>query len=256
MSTVNDIYLALDSLAPFSLTMDFDNTGILIGNKNKAVHRALLALDCTAEVVSEALCIGAELIITHHPVIFHAIKRINEDSLPFLLLENGLAVISSHTNLDLADGGVNDVLAASLGLGSLRGLERQNGLGADVFLGRVGELPQALSPMELASFVKERLGALSVKFCDGGRLIKTLAVCGGSGASCLSSAIDAGADALLTGDVKHDQFILATAAAITLLDAGHFNTEDVVIDSLCSRLQGLVPDVTFSATHASSIREV
>lgn len=111
MSTVLQIYEAIDRLAPFSLSMDFDNTGILVGDRQKKVERALLALDCTKEVLRQAKELGAQLIITHHPIIFHPIKRVNEDSLVYHLLRSDIAVISAHTNLDIAQGGVNDLLA-------------------------------------------------------------------------------------------------------------------------------------------------
>ena len=113
MSTVLQIYEAIDRLAPFSLSMDFDNTGILVGDRQKKVERTLLALDCTKEVLRQAKELGAQLIITHHPIIFHPIKRVNEDSLVYHLLRSDIAVISAHTNLDIAQGGVNDLLASA-----------------------------------------------------------------------------------------------------------------------------------------------
>ena len=124
MSTVLQIYEAIDRLAPFSLSMDFDNTGILVGDRQKKVGRALLALDCTKEVLRQAKELGAQLIITHHPIIFHPIKRVNEDSLVYHLLRSDIAVISAHTNLDIAQGGVNDLLAKRIGLSDCRGLQR------------------------------------------------------------------------------------------------------------------------------------
>ena len=127
MSTVLQIYEAIDRLAPFSLSMDFDNTGILVGDRQKKVGRALLALDCTKEVLRQAKELGAQLIITHHPIIFHPIKRVNEDSLVYHLLRSDIAVISAHTNLDIAQGGVNDLLAKRIGLSDCRGLQPMDG---------------------------------------------------------------------------------------------------------------------------------
>ena len=126
MSNVTQIYRAIDELAPFWLTMDFDNTGILVGDRQQTVSRALLALDCTCSVVQEAAQRGAQLIITHHPVIFNPIKRVNEDTVVYQLIRAGIAVISAHTNLDIAQGGVNDVLAQTIGLQACRGLELLN----------------------------------------------------------------------------------------------------------------------------------
>lgn len=123
MSTVFDLYSAIDQFAPFSLSMDFDNTGILVGDRHQAVSKVLLALDCTMDVVNYAKEIGAQLIITHHPVIFHPIKRVNEDSVVYHLIRSQIAVISAHTNLDIAEDGVNDVLAQAIGLQNISGLE-------------------------------------------------------------------------------------------------------------------------------------
>ena len=116
MSTVTHIYDAIDRLAPFWLTMDFDNTGILVGDRNREVSCALLALDCTPSVIEQAKQLGAQLIVTHHPVIFHPLKRVNEDAVVYQLIRSDIAVISAHTNLDIAQGGVNDALASAIGL--------------------------------------------------------------------------------------------------------------------------------------------
>lgn len=120
MSTVTHIYDAIDRLAPFWLTMDFDNTGILVGDRNREVSCALLALDCTPAVVEQAKQLGAQLIVTHHPVIFHPLKRVNEDAVVYQLIRSDISVISAHTNLDIAQGGVNDALASAIGLRDCR----------------------------------------------------------------------------------------------------------------------------------------
>jgi len=184
MSTVLQIYEAIDRLAPFSLSMDFDNTGILVGDRQKKVERTLLALDCTKEVLRQAKELGAQLIITHHPIIFHPIKRVNEDSLVYHLLRSDIAVISAHTNLDIAQGGVNDLLAKRIGLSDCRGLQPMDAQGT-FFLGRVGSLPEGMEPQQFAQYLKQRLGAPSVKFAAADRTVKTVALCGGAGADCL-----------------------------------------------------------------------
>ena len=180
MSTVLQIYEAIDRLAPFSLSMDFDNTGILVGDRQKKVGRALLALDCTKEVLRQAKELGAQLIITHHPIIFHPIKRVNEDSLVYHLLRSDIAVISAHTNLDIAQGGVNDLLAKRIGLSDCRGLQPMDAQGT-FFLGRIGSLPEGMEPQQFAQYLKQRLGAPSVKFAAADRTVKTVALCGGAG---------------------------------------------------------------------------
>lgn len=255
MSTVTYIYDAIDRLAPFWLTMDFDNTGILIGDRNREVSCALLALDCTPAVVEQARQLGAQLIITHHPVIFHPLKRVNEDAVVYQLIRSDIAVISAHTNLDIAQGGVNDALASAIGLRDCRGLELLNEQ-TGAWLGRIGTLPEPLSPEAFAAHVKSCLNAASVKFAAAPRAIHTVALCSGSGADCLDAAISAGADALLTSEVKQHEYLAAAAAGISIFDAGHFDTEDIVIEPLRDYLAKEIPDVHFFTTHRSAIQAI
>ena len=255
MSTVTHIYDAIDRLAPFWLTMDFDNTGILVGDRNREIACALLALDCTPAVVEQARQLGAQLIITHHPVIFHPLKRVNEDAVVYQLIRSDIAVISAHTNLDIAQGGVNDALVNAIGLRDCRGLELLNEQ-TGAWLGRVGTLPEPLSPEAFAAHVKSCLNAASVKFAAAPRAIHTVALCSGSGADCLDAAISAGADALLTSEVKQHEYLAATAAGISIFDAGHFDTEDIVIEPLRDYLAKEIPDVHFFTTHRSAIQAI
>ena len=255
MSTVTQIYNAIDRLAPFWLTMDFDNTGILVGDRNREVSCALLALDCTPAVVEQAKQLGAQLIVTHHPVIFHPLKRVNEDAVVYQLIRSDIAVISAHTNLDIAQGGVNDALASAIGLRDCRGLELLNEQ-TGAWLGRIGTLPEPLSPEAFAAHVKACLNAASVKFAAAPRAIHTVALCSGSGADCLDAAISAGADALLTSEVKQHEYLAAAAAGISIFDAGHFDTEDIVIEPLRDYLAKEIPDVHFFTTHRSAIQAI
>ena len=255
MSTVTHIYDAIDRLAPFWLTMDFDNTGILVGDRNREIACALLALDCTPAVVEQARQLGAQLIVTHHPVIFHPLKRVNEDAVVYQLIRSDIAVISAHTNLDIAQGGVNDALASAIGLRDCRGLELLNEQ-TGAWLGRIGTLPEPLSPKAFAAHVKSCLNAASVKFAAAPRAIHTVALCSGSGADCLDAAISAGADALLTSEVKQHEYLAAAAAGISIFDAGHFDTEDIVIEPLRDYLAKEIPDVHFFTTHRSAIQAI
>lgn len=255
MSTVTHIYDAIDRLAPFWLTMDFDNTGILVGDRNREVSCALLALDCTPAVVEQARQLGAQLIITHHPVIFHPLKRVNEDAVVYQLIRSDIAVISAHTNLDIAQGGVNDALASAIGLRDCRGLELLNEQ-TGAWLGRIGTLPEPLSPEAFAAHIKACLNASSIKFSAAPRVIHTVALCSGSGADCLDAAISTGADALLTSEVKQHEYLAATAAGISIFDAGHFDTEDIVIEPLRDYLAKEIPDVHFFTTHRSAIQAI
>ncbi len=224
--TVQDVYDRIHRAADFSLAMEFDNPGLLVGDPAAQVTFALAALDVTDAVIAEAAARGANLIITHHPVIFHPMKKVTADTLVWKLIRENISVISAHTNLDLAKGGVNDILAQKLALENLDLLENGEGLG------RVGNLPRGMTPPEFAYYTKRMLDADAVRYCDGGQAIQRVAVCGGSGGSLLQAVAVAGCQAFVTGDVKHDVMLDAVHSGITLIDAGHFGTETFVVDYL------------------------
>lgn len=224
--TVKDVYDRINRAADFSLAMDFDNPGLLVGDPNAQVTSALAALDVTDAVIAEAVERGANLIVTHHPVIFHPMKRVTADTLVWKLIRNNLSVICAHTNLDVAKGGVNDILAETLGLLEITPLENEEGLG------RIGILPRGMTPPELAYYTKQRLDVDAVRYCDGGQAIQKVAVCGGSGGSLLASVAASGCQAFITGDVKHDVMLDAVHRGITLIDAGHFGTETLAVGYL------------------------
>ncbi len=254
---VSEIFSFIDETAPFSSAMDFDNSGLLVGDPQAEVQKVLVALDCTNSCIEKAHKIGAQLIVSHHPVIFNGIKEVPAQSPVYLLARYEIAAICAHTNLDIADGGVNDCLADKLGLSRVRGLSRiicrdKNGGEIIRYLGRLGLLPEAMPPVEFARFVKERLNT-AVRFCSGNRDIKRVAVCGGAGADCLGDAISCGADALVTSEVKHHIFLQAHSSGITLVDAGHLPTEDVVVEPLCRMLQNRFPDLSVEAYHLDEI---
>ncbi len=244
---VNDIFEFLNEFCPFDTACDFDNTGLLIGDKDCDVTRVVVALDCTEDVINEATKIGAELIITHHPVIFSPLKSVTADGIAYRLIKSGISVISAHTNLDITDGGVNDCLAKALKLRNVEKIVCEDG-----FSFRKGVLDKEYTPDEFALYVKEALN-FSPRFTIGKTKIKTVAVCGGSGGDMLYDAVNANADALVTADVKHNIFIEAANMDFTLIDCGHFNTEDVVIEPLKSILSKKFPDITFVTNHKSYI---
>ena len=173
----------------------------------------------------------------------------------YQLIRSDIAVISAHTNLDIAQGGVNDALASAIGLRDCRGLELLNEQ-TGAWLGRIGTLPEPLFPEAFAAHVKSCLNAASVKFAAAPRAIHTVALCSGSGADCLDAAISAGADALLTSEVKQHEYLAAAAAGISIFDAGHFDTEDIVIEPLRDYLAKEIPDVHFFTTHRSAIQAI
>ncbi len=241
MITAGELYRFLDSFAPFDTAMEYDNVGLLVGSRDTVVHRVLLSLDITAPVVKEAAENHAELIISHHPVIFTPIRRLDERDVPYLLAQHGIAAICAHTNLDMAFGGVNTCLAARLQVTNTKALKEHNGLPE----GLIGELSREYTPQEFAAFVESALSCGGLKYVDGGRSVKTVAVCGGAGADLLYDAAALGADAFVTADTKHHELLAASHLGLTLVDAGHFNTEDVVIQPLLEKLAEQFPDVSF-----------
>ncbi len=258
MATVKEIYQVVDRMAPFATQEGFDNAGFLVGRGGREVKRILVALDITLPVVEEAVSLGAQLIVSHHPVIFHAQKSLTDETVTgrilLALAEGGVAAICAHTNLDAARGGVNDCLARRLQLGDIGMLETagQDAEGRPYGIGRTGTAHESgLGAQAYARFVKERLQAASVRFEDAGHPVCRVAVGGGSCGSMLKEALAAGCDTFVTADVKYDQYLEARAMGITLLDAGHFATENVVVPKLTEDLRQALPEteVVISQVH-------
>ena len=241
MPSIQEIYERLCLWAPPETQMDFDNSGFLLGHGERAVTRVLLSLDITAPVIEEAAAWGAELIVSHHPLIFHPLRSLHEageGGRALRLAEKGIAAICMHTNLDIAQGGVNDVLIRLLGAEPEAALDPEG-------CGRVGTLPEAMPLCDFLARCKKRLGAEGLRYVDGGRPVRRLAVMGGSGGSALGCAVAMGCDSYVTADVKHDVFLEAAELGVSLIDAGHFCTENPVIPALCARLREAFPDVDF-----------
>lgn len=247
---VYDIYDFLDEKYDFSSALEYDNVGLLVGDGREKVTGVLVCLDLTDEAISEAVNCGANLIITHHPVIFDPLKSVTEQTLVYRLIRNGISVISAHTNLDQADGGVNDALASAIGL-----INVEKVLDSEGFAYRVGEYEEALTSEELAKKVGESL-SVPVKYVGDSAFIKRVAVCSGSGGSMLSEVANIGVDAYVTADIKHNVFMDVHAFGITLIDAGHFNTEDIIVDPICEELEKAFPDISVKPFHFSPIRYI
>ena len=334
--TCGELYDFIDSQFPFALQESWDNSGLLVGSREQDADKVLLTLDITSSVVREANALGAQLIISHHPVIFRPLASLSPDDVPYQLAQAGIAALCMHTNFDIATGGLNTALAARLGLadtcplhvtareaykkivvfvpkghedavyramaqagagcvgaydgcaffgegmGSFRPLEgaqpfigtpgeqeqtpevriemvcapakigtviramraahpyeepafdilTTDALYEENGLGQIGTLQTAMDPRAFARFVKEKLQAGGVRVSAGNRPVLTVAVCGGSGGDELMRAVHAGADAYVTGDVKHHEWLLAREYGITLIDAGHFSTENQAIPVL------------------------
>ena len=249
MVTVREILAFLFSLAPEAGKEPWDHVGLMAGDRSWPVETVLVALDPFYPVCQEAAARGAQLLVTHHPLFFggtHAVTDETEDGRSaMLLLQRQMAHIAMHTNLDAAHGGVNDCLAARLGLREVTGLT-----GDIPCLGRIGVIDTCSLPDFLAA-VKEKLGCPGVRYCDGGRPVRRVAVGGGACGEFLRQAADAGCDTFVTGDVKYNQFRDAQYLGLNLIDAGHFWTEDPVCAYLAAQLRAAFPAlrVIQSETH-------
>lgn len=231
--TVNHVFEALNTLAPFHTQMGFDNAGILIGSACQKVTKVGVALDVTLDVLNQAIEQGVDCVVSHHPIIFSGLKAIPTESVVYRAIQHSIAVISAHTNLDAAQGGVNDCLAQQLGLCDIEpiGLPDE----PTPAMGRVGMLSGPMTADDFAKLVGEQLNTRA-KYVSASRMIQKIVVCGGAGADFLEPAMLAKADALVTAEVKHHQFLMAAEADFMLVDAGHFETEQVVLRPLCDYL--------------------
>ncbi|MBQ8170813.1 MAG: Nif3-like dinuclear metal center hexameric protein [Oscillospiraceae bacterium] len=240
--TVKDILDFINSVSPLSAAEKYDNVGMLVGDYNAEVTGICTCLDITNDVIDEALKKNANLIVSHHPVIFDPLKNVRAGTPVYKLIKNGISAICVHTNFDMTEGGVNDALLELLGFESAEVLEQihPNGLG----FGAVCDLSFGFTAKGLAEHCKNALYLESVKYCDGGKEIKRVAVCSGSGGSFLEAAAEKGCDALVTGDIKHNIWIDARNMGFSLIDAGHYGTEKCAshrLAALLSRNFGGVP---------------
>ncbi len=240
MATVNDILEFFEEFAPVESAMDFDNVGLLVGDKDKFVRRALVSLDITPEVVEEADRLGCELIISHHPVIFQPLKSLAAGSAPYLLAQKNISAVCMHTNLDLSEVfGVNLCLAEAVGLKN----PIRSDKGECMF---TGFLEKEMNADELAEHVKFALDCRGLRYTSANNSIKKVAVASGSGGSDIFAAAAEGCDALVTGEIKHHEINAANSLGVSVVEAGHFKSENVVISPLIKRLGGRFDDIIFT----------
>ena len=249
MTCVNDVLDLLWAIAPEAGKEPWDNVGHLVGRGRAPVTRILVALDITMPVIREAADWGAELIVSHHPVIWDTYKYVTDRAYQqekvMTLLEHGIAAICMHTNLDEAEDGVDDTLVEALGL-------RAEGHLAE---GRIGHICTLEEPMPLSDFLalaKIRLKAKGLRYCDGGKPVRRIATGCGSCGEYLEAAVAAGCDTFLTGDVKYNYFLDALGCRVSLIDAGHFPTEHPIVEKLAGKLQEALPGVRVRVTAEQS----
>ena len=222
-----DVCSEIENYAPLNLAEDFDNVGLIVGNGDDDVTGVLLTLDVDMAVAREAKALGANLIVSHHPLIFEPVKKINNDTpagrLLLFLIENRIAVYSAHTNLDSVKGGLNDVLAGLAGLLEcvpLTGDDAENGLG------RIGNAEEGTTVYEIAERLKKVFGLPYIRFTgDGQKNARRVALCTGSGGSLISEAIESGADVYITGDMKYHSVREAVDLGIDIIELGHYDSE-------------------------------
>jgi dinuclear metal center YbgI/SA1388 family protein len=248
--TIECILTILNSLAPFSLAEDWDNVGLLLGAPDQKVTGILIGLDPTAQLLDEAITRGANLVITHHPIIFSALKsiRIDQPTGAFInkALTKGISVIACHTNLDVVPTGVSRILAQRLGLTALATLSATTAGDSDIGFGQIGTLPLPLNSHE---FLEHLCKALSLPALSmAGHLPETIqrvAVCGGSGSDFATMAQAQGAQLYITGEVKHHVARWAEEVNFCIIDAGHFATEHLISAALAAELAATLASQSF-----------
>lgn len=260
MPKVNEIRDFFDEKAPYYMKLSFDNVGLLVGFCENEVTKVLTALDISDEVIEEAIEFGAQLIVSHHPLIFDAIKRVTDDDTKgkkiIRLITNGISAICLHTNLDTADGGVNDALMRALG-GRVTGLLDPHGThpdGRPYGISRLGELNEPTDFFSFLEEVRKSLNGNGLRYHYAGKPVHKIACCGGAGGGDMQKAFAAGCDTFVTSDLKYDHFLWAKEFGLNLIDADHFCTENVVIPVIEQLLTERYPqlDVRVSKVHGQT----
>ncbi|MBE6933464.1 MAG: Nif3-like dinuclear metal center hexameric protein [Ruminococcaceae bacterium] len=260
MTTVQNILDFIETVAPAYMKYEWDHIGLNCGHSDAPVTKILLALDPFDEAVNEAKALGAQLLITHHALIWEG-GFVNDQTVwgknVMTLLENGIAHINAHTNLDCAPGGINDVLAETLGLCEISVV---NPMGTDLQgrpygLLRMGTVPQQELDIFLAT-VKAALGCDGLRYVSGNRQVHRVAVGGGSCASDMMDAYYAGCDTFVTADIKYNQFRTAYELGMNVIDAGHFHTENPAMKVLADKISAAFPEleVILSKKHAECMK--
>ena len=238
---VKDVTKIIEEFAPLSIQERWDNSGLCIGSPESPVTSVLLGLDCTPELVDEAIECGADMIVTHHPLIFSGLKKISPDDMVgeavFKAIKAGISIYAAHTNADKVIAGVSGAMAAKLGLENVEILSDE---GEGTGLGVVGNLPEPLTAEQAVELVKNRfsLSALRASKPLEGK-IERVAMCGGSGGSLIAAAKAAGAQLYLSGDISYHNFF--TSEGFMLMDIGHYESEIEIVDILFSLIKKNFP---------------
>lgn len=230
-----DIASVIERLAPVTLAYDWDNVGLLCGDMEQEVSKVLLSLDVDLGVVEEAVSIGAQMIVSHHPILFDPIRKLTQQSpegrLLRALIKNDICCYAAHTNLDIAEGGLNDLLAAKIGLCNVEILEYTQDQTAGI--GRIGNLAKPIKLSELAKQIKSALGVDFLRYSgNADEMVSRIAVNTGGGTALIPAAIAAKADVFITGDYKYSQIRNLVEHGMKVIDVGHYDTEIIVCELL------------------------
>ena len=260
MATVRDIFDFINTIAPPYMKEIWDNVGLNCGRMDKEVKTLLVALDPFAHVCKEAVDVGADLLVTHHALLWNPgfiTDETQQGKNTLFLIEKGIPCINAHTNLDCAPGGVNDTLASVLGLQDITVVKPvgTDENGREYGLLRCGFVEQQLLEVFL-QHVKETLCCEGLRYADGGKSVRKVCVGGGACGSELMDAYASGCDTFVTSDVKYNQFWDAKDLGMTIIDAGHFHTENPVVKILADKIAAAFPEVQviLSATHTDCMK--
>lgn len=248
MIKVNNIIKEMELLAPTYLKEGFDNVGLMVGDKNKEVKKVLLALDCTLKVIEEAKKENVELIITHHPLIFKRPSSITTDTLQgkkiIELIKNDISLYSSHTNLDSVENGLNDTIVSILGFDNFKILEK-NKRDDKAGLGRIVSLNESIQLEDLISKIKKSLNINNLRVVKGKDKVNKIAIINGSGQDFIGKAVALGADCIITGDTTYHFASDYKEMEISILDVGHFASEQITFFNVMENLKEKFKDVEF-----------
>lgn len=243
--TIREVTAALEQFAPLALQEGYDNSGLVVGDYDRRVRSALLCVDVTDSVLDEARELGAELVISHHPLIFHPLKRFNGrhyvERLVERALREGVALYACHTNLDSAPGGMSYRVAEMLGIGELSLLSRSRGADEPVGFGVVGSLPAPMAPEAFLRRTMERLSVRCVRHSDFCLpQVGRVALCTGSGASLIAAARERGAELYIAADFRYNDFMEGDGRMI-VADIGHFESEYCAINLMFDIIRKKIP---------------
>lgn len=238
---VKDIAKFIEEMAPIGLKEDYDNVGLMVGDKNQKVNKVLLALDCTKDVIEEAKANNVDLIISHHPLLFRRPNKIVKGDLQgdkiIELIKNNISLYSCHTNLDSARDGINEEIVKLLGFTNSTIIEKSKTNIEGCGIGRLVKLNEEIDVNELITIVKEKLGIKNLRVAIGKEKVSKIAIINGSGQDFFAKSLRLGADCIITGDTSYHFVSDYKEMGVTILDPGHFPTEWITFLNVMKKVE-------------------